>query len=119
MQLTFHFCHSHETKSLRYHPFKPPYPAHLLTFSWQIIPASYNNEAKRIKIPGVPEDIIPPSPEGLKIPAPPSGWTTPIPSIGSPALRGQSMPERGHRTPEGYKTPEDSGELSIRIHDVV
>ena len=85
----------------------------------QIIPASYNNEAKRIRIPGVPEDIIPHSPEGLKIPAPPSGWTTPQPGLGSPALRGMTTPERGHRTPEGYKTPEDSGELSLRIHDVV
>jgi 6-phosphofructo-2-kinase / fructose-2,6-biphosphatase 4 len=85
----------------------------------QIIPASYNNEAKRIKIPGVPEDIIPPSPEGLKIPAPPSGWTTPQPGLGSPALHAMNAPERGHKTPEGYKTPEDSGELAIRIHDVV
>jgi len=85
----------------------------------QIIPASYHNEAKRIKIPGVPEDIIPHSPEGLKIPVPPSGWTTPLPDLGSPALRAMHAPERGVKTPEGYKTPEDSGELSIRIHDVV
>jgi 6-phosphofructo-2-kinase/fructose-2,6-biphosphatase 4 len=85
----------------------------------QIIPASYNNEAKCIKIPGVPEDIIPHSPEGLKIPAPPSGWTTPQPGLGSPALRAMNTPDRGHKTPEGFKTPEDWGELSIRIHDVV
>jgi hypothetical protein len=85
----------------------------------QIIPASYNNEAKRIKIPGVPENIIPHSPEGLKIPVAPSGWTTPQPDLGSPALRAMYAPERGRKTPEGYKTPEDSGELSIRIHDVV
>jgi len=85
----------------------------------QIIPASYNNEAKRIKIPNVPEDIIPHSPEGLKMPAPPSGWTTPIPGLGSPMLHGANTPERVNKTPEGYKTPEDSGELSIRIHDVV
>src|ERR1700722_931257 len=31
MLLTFHFCHSHEMKSLRYYPLSP-YPAHLLTF---------------------------------------------------------------------------------------
>ena len=85
----------------------------------EIIPASYNNEAKRVNIPGVPEDIIPHSPEGLKIPAPPSGWATPMPGLGSPALRGQNTPERGDRTPVGYKTPEDAGELSLRIHDVV
>ena len=94
-------------------------PLQTLNPHWQIIPASYNNEAKRIHIPGLPEDIIPHSPEGLKIPVPLSGFVTPLSGLGSPALRGISTPERGRKTPEGYKTPEDSGELSIRIHDVV
>lgn len=39
----------------------------------EIIPASYKNEAMRIKIPGLPDKMIAASPEDLKIPAPPSG----------------------------------------------
>ena len=82
----------------------------------QIIPASYNNEAKRIKIPNLPEEMIPASPEGIKAPAPPSGFATPVPGLGSglgsPRM---STPELG----SGYKTPEDSENLSLRMHDVV
>lgn len=84
----------------------------------QIIPASYNNEAKRIKIPNLPPEIIPHSPEGIKAPAPPSGWATPIPGLGS----GLASPRTGPSTPEpgsGHKTPEDSENLSLRMHDVV
>ena len=44
----------------------------------EIIPASYNNEATRIKIPGIHENIIPSSPEDIKIPVPPSGAVTPL-----------------------------------------
>jgi hypothetical protein len=85
----------------------------------QIIPASYNNEAKRIKIPNLPPDIIPASPEGIKVPAPPSGFATPVPGLGS----GLASPRTGRSTPEpgsgsGHKTPEDS-ELTVRMHDVV
>ena len=43
----------------------------------EIIPASYNNEATRIKIPGIEELLIPASPEDIKIPVPPSGTITP------------------------------------------
>jgi hypothetical protein len=84
----------------------------------QIIPASYNNEAKRIKIPNLPPEIIPASPEGIKAPAPPSGFATPVPGLGS----GLASPRTGTSTPEpgsGYKTPEDSENLSLRMHDVV
>jgi hypothetical protein len=42
----------------------------------EIIPASYNNEATRITIPGIDDDIIPASPEDIKIPVPPSGTIT-------------------------------------------
>jgi len=94
-------------------------PLQTLNPHWQIIPASYNNEAKRIHIPGLPEEIIPHSPEGLKIPVPLSGFVTPLSGLASPALHGRSTPDRGRETPDGYKTPEDSVELSIRIHDVV
>lgn len=42
----------------------------------EIIPASYNNEASRILIPGIEDDMIPASPEDIKIPVPPSGTIT-------------------------------------------
>ena len=48
----------------------------------EIIPASYNNVAKRIKIAGLPNDIIPSSPEGIEIPVPASGTVSPLRSLG-------------------------------------
>ena len=89
----------------------------------QIIPASYQNEAKQIQIPDLPLEIIPGSPEGLQMPAPPSGFATPSglgSAIGSPRIGSQrGSPRDGARTPEaGYKTPEDS-DLPLRIHDVI
>lgn len=44
----------------------------------EIIPASYNNEATRIKIPELPNGLIPSSPEDIKTPVPPSGSVTPM-----------------------------------------
>ena len=44
----------------------------------EITPASYNNEATRIPIPGVETSIIASSPEDIKIPVPPSGTITPM-----------------------------------------
>ncbi|RMZ87220.1 hypothetical protein DV736_g5553, partial [Chaetothyriales sp. CBS 134916] len=84
----------------------------------EIIPASYNNDVRRIKIPGLPPEIIASSPEGPKAPAPPSGFATPIPGLGS----GIGSPEKIPGTPvlgSGYKTPEDAEDLSVRMHDVV
>jgi 6-phosphofructo-2-kinase / fructose-2,6-biphosphatase 4 len=51
----------------------------------QIIPASYQNEAKRIHIPGLPQEIVPGSPEDIRIPVPPSGVVSPLSGIGTPA----------------------------------
>ncbi|KAK5005455.1 hypothetical protein LTR28_007702 [Elasticomyces elasticus] len=51
----------------------------------EIIPASYNNEAKRIHIPDLPPRMIAGSPEGLKIPVPPSGAVTPFSGVGTPS----------------------------------
>jgi 6-phosphofructo-2-kinase/fructose-2,6-biphosphatase 4 len=65
----------------------------------EVIPASYQNEARRIPIPNLPEEIIPPSPEDIKIPVPPSGYTTPMVGLGSPA-NGLSTPQSGFRTPQ-------------------
>lgn len=51
----------------------------------QIIPSSYNNEAKRVHIDGLPPKMIPGSPEDLQMPAPPSGLVTPFSGLGTPA----------------------------------
>ncbi|TKA64101.1 hypothetical protein B0A49_06193 [Cryomyces minteri] len=51
----------------------------------EIIPASYNNEAKRIHIPDLPPKIIPGSPEDLQMPVPPSGTASPFSGLGTPA----------------------------------
>ena len=56
----------------------------------EIIPASYNNSAKRIPIEGLSERLVPGSPEGPGMPVPPSGTVTPYSGIGTPA---------GSRTP--------------------
>lgn len=91
----------------------------------EIIPASYNNEAKRIKIHDLPASIIPASPEGPQAAAPPSGFVTPRPGLGSglSSPRGQTAfggsPD-GAATPTGVKTPpSEEHDISIRIHDVV
>lgn len=51
----------------------------------EIIPASYQNEAKRIFIPGVAPEIVPGSPEDIRIPVPPSGTLSPMSGLGTPA----------------------------------
>ena len=90
----------------------------------QIIPASYNNHAKRIKIPDLPPEIVPASPEGPQAAAPPSGFATPVPGLGggmmSPRRRVGGTPDGG-TTPTGMNTPPSAAEndISIRIHDVV
>lgn len=68
----------------------------------EIIPASYNNEATRIPIPGVETSIIPSSPEDIKIPVPPSGTITPmgINSTGTSSSRmTNGSPHNGLGTP--------------------
>ena len=57
----------------------------------EIIPASYNNEASRIKVPDQPSEIIPASPEDLKIPVPPSGSITPM-NLETPPKSGLNTP---------------------------
>lgn len=51
----------------------------------QIIPSSYNNVAKRIKIPSLPDSMIPSSPQDIQMPVPPSGAVSPLPGLGTPA----------------------------------
>jgi 6-phosphofructo-2-kinase/fructose-2,6-biphosphatase 4 len=52
----------------------------------EIIPAAYQNEAKRIHIPGLDPKTIPGSPEDIRIPVPasPGGNLSPIPGLSSP-----------------------------------
>ena len=50
----------------------------------EIIPASYTNEATRIIIPDLPQEIIPPSPQDIQIPVPPSGVVSPMNGLGTP-----------------------------------
>lgn len=54
----------------------------------EIIPAAYQNEAKRIHIPGLDPKLVPGSPEDIRIPVPsipPSGQLSPITGLSTPA----------------------------------
>lgn len=85
---------------------------------FQIVPESYQNEAQRIHIPDLPEEIIPASPEDLKIPVPPSGVVSPTQGLGTP--EGQATPQSGHRTPSGIRTPRERERISQQhVEDVV
>ena len=61
----------------------------------EIIPASYNNIHKRIRIPGVPKHILPSSPEDISIPVPRSGAVSPFSGLGTP-----QMSQSADRTPD-------------------
>lgn len=70
----------------------------------QIIPSSYNNVAKRIKIPNLPESMVPGSPEDIKIPVPPSGAVSPFSGIGTPqAGSGTATPQLNQPQPLNLK----------------
>ena len=77
----------------------------------EIIPASYNNESKRIRIPDLPQKLIPGSPEDIKIPVPPSGApsgaVSPMSGLGTPA-------HAGTQTPESSGKESESGSLPLR-----
>ncbi|KAF3483609.1 6-phosphofructo-2-kinase/fructose-2,6-bisphosphatase [Arthroderma uncinatum] len=73
----------------------------------EIIPASYNNQAKRIHIPDLPPEIIPGSPEDIKIPVPPSGVVSPMPGGN---LDGSF--ERGATPQAGFRTLKDPEKIS-------
>ncbi|KAK1978770.1 6-phosphofructo-2-kinase [Colletotrichum cereale] len=64
----------------------------------EIIPAAYQNEAKRIHIPGVDPKITPSSPEDISITVPGSGPAsgnlTPMPGLSSPAEPAERPPEK-------------------------
>lgn len=77
----------------------------------EIIPAAYQNEAKRVHIPGLDPKILPGSPDGLKIPitigsGPNSGIASGITSgIASGITSGQLSP-----IPSGIGSPAESAE---------
>ncbi|KAI4144435.1 MAG: hypothetical protein L6R39_004185 [Caloplaca ligustica] len=83
----------------------------------EIIPASYNNEATSIPIPGLPPEIIPPSPEDLKIPVPPSeapsGTATPM-TLGSPKA-GPGTPRITTTSPPNENGTPEPGEGSLLL----
>ncbi|KFA76306.1 hypothetical protein S40288_02995 [Stachybotrys chartarum IBT 40288] len=66
----------------------------------EIIPAAYQNEAKRIHIPGLDPKIVPSSPDGTKITIPGSGVQSGITSgIASGVASGDMSPLPGPSTP--------------------
>ncbi|KAL8918806.1 MAG: hypothetical protein Q9208_007144 [Pyrenodesmia sp. 3 TL-2023] len=83
----------------------------------EIIPASYHNEATSIPIPDLPPEIIPPSPENLKIPVPPSeapsGAATPM-SLGSPNAR-PGTPRTGTSPLNETGNLQEAGEGSLLL----
>lgn len=87
----------------------------------QIVPASYQNEARRIHIPNLPPHIIPSSPEDLKLPVVMSGIVTPSSGIGSPAepiktnLHNNTL-RRIHEGAVKIVTPEEAKDS---LHDTI
>ena len=84
----------------------------------EIIPASYNNEATSISIPDLPPEIIPASPEDIRIPVPSSeassGLVTPM-RLGSP-WTGLGTPRSRAFSPEnGCQTPQEPGDGSLLL----
>ncbi|KAG0648333.1 Fructose-2 [Hyphodiscus hymeniophilus] len=62
----------------------------------EIIPASYQNEAKRVHIQGLAPEMIPGSPEDIRIPVPPSGTLSPMSGLGTPAEPANPIPKTVH-----------------------
>ena len=64
----------------------------------EIIPAAYQNEAKRVHIPGLDPNIIPGSPDGIKVTVPsstnfgPTAISAPVSGQMSPIPGGMSSP---------------------------
>jgi 6-phosphofructo-2-kinase/fructose-2,6-biphosphatase 4 len=82
----------------------------------EIIPASYNNSAKRIHIDGLSKNLVPSSPEDIKIPVPPSGMVTPFSGLGTPAAgAGTPAAETGTQTPVSAS---DGGVVPIKRGNV-
>lgn len=87
----------------------------------EIIPAAYQNEAKRVHIPGLDPNLVPGSPEDIKIPVPQSGGIyavagggggsgnmSPMPGLSSPA-EPQTATGAATGAPAASGTPVPSG----------
>ena len=71
-----------------------------------IIPSAYQNEAKRIHIPGLDPKMIPGSPQDIKIPVPGSALPSAIQSAQmSPIASGLASPAEPVRPPEKVINP--------------
>ena len=71
----------------------------------KIIPSSYNNVAKRITIPGLPESFVRSSPEDIQIPVAPSGAVSPLSGIGTPDVAsGAATPQHASTQPLNLKS---------------
>jgi len=88
----------------------------------QIIPASYNNMAKRIHIPDLPDQIIPSSPQDISMPVPPSGapsgMVSPMSGMGTPVLGsgtyGSATPPDGARSSSiGEALSQDAPSMTV------
>ncbi len=109
MQQIFPTYNFQGMRSLRYRFLPNNYQCRMSTDHLQIIPASYSNEIKRIHIPGLPDNLVPGSPEDIRIPVPPSGVVSPMAGLGTPQ-NGAGTPQNGVRTPQ---EPVDKERLSI------
>ncbi|KAK6952220.1 hypothetical protein Daesc_006753 [Daldinia eschscholtzii] len=65
----------------------------------EVIPGAYQNDAKRIHIPGLDPKTVPGSPEDIRIPVPDSDVTTPAPLPGG-GLSAPAVPPTAEKPPE-------------------
>ncbi|KAI5292759.1 hypothetical protein KEM52_006085 [Ascosphaera acerosa] len=63
----------------------------------EIIPGSYHNTAKKIRIPDLPAEIIAASPEGYRTPGLVSGYSTPTPASMASGAAARGMMEEAAR----------------------
>jgi 6-phosphofructo-2-kinase/fructose-2,6-biphosphatase 4 len=93
----------------------------------EIIPAAYQNEAKRIRIPGLDPKLLPGSPDGISLPAsrpmsrPGSGQMSPVPGgLGSPIPGGLGSPAEPLERPSSEKVINTSKDMvADKIHDEI
>ncbi|KAL4789914.1 6-phosphofructo-2-kinase-domain-containing protein [Aspergillus venezuelensis] len=75
----------------------------------------YQNEARRIQIPDLPQEIIPGSPQDIKIPVPPSGLNTPsvsLPTYSMVSIAAEYISVGGNRHPAAADWDVQSGILA-------